>query len=717
MLRAIAAVLALASCGRYRFEEHTDGGGDAIDAPASNCGFQHIAAGNVFTCAIDKNNGVWCWGDNYNQIAGTTNRVELAAQPIALPGPAASVRAGGTFACARLMTGDVWCWGNNGTGSLGDGTATGYGPVKVALGSDTAVDLDVGGYHACIRRASDLAVVCWGDDKHLAGGQPGGGMILMPMVVAGTAGSKALALGHRHTCIVDSAGTEQCWGFGTSGRLGPGQSADTAAPVAISGAPAGAVAVAAGNRATCSIDAGKTAYCVGERYDGGAIFDRLPFTLNDVTGLAVGSYQWHALHSDGSISAVGYVSFDGVSEVSYTPVAGSLRGVTEIDGNWYHACAIANGEAVCWGSNQGGELGRGAVSATGTPTPIALPGTPDLLTVAGASACARVNGHLYCWGENYGGELGDGGTRVAYTPIELVTGLSTIDGTVIGGCAWGGGTTRCWGVNDYGENGNGQLDTTMVETPSTAQVTGATAVARGNFHTCAIVAGGNVECWGLNDIGQLGTGNTTSSTSPATVTGVSGATVLTSAGLATCVVANGQVMCWGGNAFSQLGDGTQTDRPTPVTVAVPGTAANVALGNNHACAVNTTGELYCWGQNSRGQVGVGDEAVHATPVKVTLPAAVDRLAVGGSGTCVRVVGGDVYCWGDGGRGQNATSPLSEATSPMLVPALRGAVLLARGSTGGCAVIAGEVRCWGADTLVGDDSTTRQLPVTVSCPGL
>ncbi len=47
----------------------------------------------------------------------------------------------------------------------------------------------------------------------------------------------------------------------------------------------------------------------------------------------------------------------------------------------------------------------------------------------------------------------------------------------------------------------------------------ATTITLGGLHTCAIVAGGGVKCWGYNDYGQLGIGSTLQQTSPVSVLG------------------------------------------------------------------------------------------------------------------------------------------------------------------------------------------------------
>ena len=86
-------------------------------------------------------------------------------------------------------------------------------------------------------------------------------------------------------------------------------------------------------------------------------------------------------------------------------------------------------------------------------------------------------------------------------------------------------------------------------------------------HTCVIVTGGAIMCWGTNSSGEVGDGSNIERTSPTIASGITGATDITIGLNHVCaVISGGQVQCWGGNRYGQLGDGTTTDRNKPVEV-------------------------------------------------------------------------------------------------------------------------------------------------------
>src|SRR5262245_46310877 len=228
---------------------------------------------------------------------------------------------------------------------------------------------------------------------------------------------------------------------------------------------------------------------------------------------------------------------------------------------------------MCWGYNNHNELGDGTTTERPSPVPDSgVSASVSAITAGARHGCAITNGGAKCWGYNYYGQLGDGtnaNRAVAVDVAGLGSGVTAIAGGAFHTCALTAGrTVKCWGLNVTGQLGDG----TQVERWAPVDVVGlggdAMAVAAGDSHSCAILHGGRVRCWGENRYGQLGDGTTHRRLRPVDVSGLSrGVTALSLGGRHSCAIAGGIVRCWGGNLFGQIGDGTRRRRLTPVRVA------------------------------------------------------------------------------------------------------------------------------------------------------
>jgi len=298
-------------------------------------------------------------------------------------------------------------------------------------------------------------------------------------------------------------------------------------------------------------------------------------------------------------------------------------------------CSVLSGGTVqCWGDNSSAQLGTGSndgPDVCGTfpcsTTPVAVEGVAGAISVSVGedSACALLDGGTAtCWGTNAVGELGDGtdaapdtclGSPCSPTPV-AVLGLTDAIAISVGAdsvCALrSGGTVQCWGDNTFGELGTGTHSgpygceaSTCPKTPVTvAGLTDAIAISVGTSAACAVLSGGAVRCWGVNDSGQLGDGTHATSWLPVEVEGLAGATAISFGDDSVCtVLASGAVECWGDNSYGQLGDGTTTDSPVPVSVRGLSGATNVSMSGGAVCALLSSGILECWGDNVVGELG------------------------------------------------------------------------------------------------------------------
>jgi len=146
----------------------------------------------------------------------------------------------------------------------------------------------------------------------------------------------------------------------------------------------------------------------------------------------------------------------------------------------------------------------------------------------------------------------------------------------------------------------------------------AIAVSAGSEHTCAVLSDGTVECGGDNCTGDLGNGGTElDSSTPVLVSGVSNAIAVSAGSEHTCaVVSGGTVECWGDNTYGELGNGTDANSSTPVLVSGLSNAIAVSAGYSHSCADLSGGSVECWGYNGSGELGNGTDTNSLTPVLV-----------------------------------------------------------------------------------------------------
>ena len=295
-----------------------------------------------------------------------------------------------------------------------------------------------------------------------------------------------------------------------------------------------------------------------------------------------------------------------------------------------HSCGLTpDGRAYCWGGNSSGELGNGSIVSSSDPVLVSGILSFSSLSAGYQYTCGlTTSGAAYCWGSNTAGQLGDGSTAPSSIPVAVTGGLtfSALSAGTTHTCGIAtGGVAYCWGANANGQLGNGSNSASHVPMAVSGGQT-FSSVSAALYHTCGILTNGDAYCWGLNSVGQLGSGTTTSSTIPVAVVGGLKFSELASGngffnrpvgpGHSCGLTSAGVAYCWGANSFGQLGDGNTSSSSVPVGVVSGLTFTSISVSNVHTCGVTTSGVAYCWGSNAQGQLGDGTTTSSSTPVKV-----------------------------------------------------------------------------------------------------
>lgn len=353
---------------------------------------------------------------------------------------------------------------------------------------------------------------------------------------------RSLTTGSMHACNLASGGIAWCWGLnGREGRIGDPDMTDNALasqPVRVPGNHR-FVQLATYSRTTCGLTAQGQVWCWGSNGWGtlgiGNTAPGQSHTPVQVTGgltfqqIAAGAVHMCGLTAAGKVYCWGYNGSgelgNGNRTFSPQPVAGiaQLTFARIVPGSEYTCGITTTGQGWCWGYDGLGNLGDGRPASNGNTY------TLQAVQVAGNHTFAQMSigqyttcgvtttGQAHCWGRN-GNKFGSGNTNDSSSPV-AVTGGHAFSSISVGFNHACGVTTQdavyCWGAN-----GNGQLGAAgLINGTSTPVRAGgsllAAEVSAANVSTghasfsCAIAKDRlTTYCWGRNDTGQLGRGDT-----------------------------------------------------------------------------------------------------------------------------------------------------------------------------------------------------------------
>ena len=357
------------------------------------------------------------------------------------------------------------------------------------------------------------------------------------------------------------------------------------------------------------------------------------------------------------------------------------------------------------------------------------PAAAQSIAAGGHHTCAVTpGGRVKCWGLNRAGQVGNGTTGESVTTpaivVSPVAGLATEVTRITAGeehtCVIvAGGQVQCWGANV--PTGQGVASRSSSPVILGALGSRVSSIAAGRAHTCAVTGTGGVKCWGENINFQLGNGSNATFSDPVDVVGLaSGVKAVAAGSYHSCaLMVSGGVKCWG--AGLAIGEGALFKTPMDV-VGLSGPVSSITAGEQFTCALMVSGSVQCWGANGSGQLGDGTTIGRSAPGDVIgINSPPTSISAGRAHVCVINVLGEVVCWGNNAEGELGIGTSLESTSPVVVPGLTsGCESVAAGRNHTCAMLAtGAVKCFGANYngAIGDGTagytTFRRTPANVT----
>jgi hypothetical protein len=368
------------------------GAGDHVEAGPSttNCQVERgggtcrwvLGVGAWSTCAIAGGGVVKCWGLNdhlqlgdgkaqHEPCAVDQSVRDCSSAPVVVElGQPNKLSGGEVTSCALNASGQLYCWGLDLRNDDDLGVPTRFGESQGSTALSVRLPFGV--------MPGDGTVWVGGLDVQ-GNGVFGSGALPMAnerrfqAPVSGLSDALAFDLGWYHGCAVRQAGSVVCWGKGQNGELGDGLKMNRNELVLVEDV-AEALSVAVGDGTSCALHRTGEVTCWGVGHPGGKLTPTLVPGLASVLDVKGGFGHLCALHDDGTVSCWGRNGAGQVGPVVLGATADQpvrVEGITDavaIGLGAQHSCALLKqGDIVCWGSNQFGQLGTGTFT-----TPLVL---------------------------------------------------------------------------------------------------------------------------------------------------------------------------------------------------------------------------------------------------------------------------------------------------------------------------------------------------------
>ena len=306
-----------------------------------------------------------------------------------------------------------------------------------------------------------------------------------------------------------------------------------------------------------------------------------------------GYNNFFILKNNGSLWGIGQGDYGLLGNGSTTQTNTTLQQIGTAT-NWQKISASnemtiglkTDGTIWGWGQNNEYEMGNNTC-CTNQLTPIQI-GTAnhwvDVETSLAASAFALKNdGTIWGWGLNLAGLLADNTVMARSIPTQL--NADTDWASIHVGAAHilalkTNGTLWSWGGGEYGQTGDGLSPSLYRSYPRQVGTETWSKVFAGWKVSFGIKPDGTLWAWGLNDVGQLGIGNTTNQFTPVQVGTDTDWVDVVSGGAGNdqftiATKSNGTVWAWGDNQVGQYGNGT-VGNPVYVPTLMTGLCATLS---------------------------------------------------------------------------------------------------------------------------------------------